>query len=799
MLLLTLRKKIVVGVLAALIVAQLFAYFSIKAFYSYTNGSEKLNPKYIILQLLGTSDKIEHLPSASASISTTASASASASHTSPNTAIEAVKSSATFKAASPHYQRLLEKYLDDFPTKFTFDERCQLYFNDLYHANSSWSAADINSMKHDAGVFNADEYISQRIGDFERSKKEKQKEDGNNQDEDVTATEEEMEKIKQDFNYVRESTEFVENLMVDTMTHLRVFDQCYLRSQNHSVDFGKLTKDLRNKVYGFSAFIDEKNGHDKREADKVAVKDTAKEKSNKNVFDGYTAMCADTEPRLFPWMSKKLPEFKKWDGSIHDGIPDMAKYNKEKDIQPLAKSYKTSSAQNNNNNCFIQSLKQSINGRGIVLSASDLQVNDMIALLRILRALNNKLPIQVVHKGDLTEKTVAKLVSIARDPKDDFIESLYGNYSSVHGSIHPLYPKQEIWFVNVTDCISDNYKHRFESYNNKYLALIFNSFDEMLLMDTDAVPFVNPDFFFQSPAYTTTQTWFFKDRLNNAMNVPQDVHLFKKLLPSTIDNLFFKIATPTAHTLDLRFFKLNYKHLMESGILTLGRNAHFAGMLAAVQLSFWEPLSSKTWGDKETYWLGLSMMGDESYYFNKHGAGAIANDNSSISANDRKTKFSISACSVQPAHLSSDDNQTLLWINSGFKKCKKESWGADILLSKYRNMFGEDNQDALRKYYGSALHIYGVLVPPALEEIDERTLRKGWKMENECFGYKYCALTKFYDGDNGKPEAGQWTQFNETMQMVYDYYGQIWIEGYNYNDQHYKQEEEKHKEEEEER
>ena len=41
-------------------------------------------------------------------------------------------------------------------------------------------------------------------------------------------------------------------------------------------------------------------------------------------------------------------------------------------------------------------------------------------------------------------------------------------------------------------------------------------------------------------------------------------------------------------------------------------------------LALWsEPVQSSIWGDKEMYWLGLSMAGDENYEFNKYAAASV--------------------------------------------------------------------------------------------------------------------------------------------------------------------------------
>ena len=57
---------------------------------------------------------------------------------------------------------------------------------------------------------------------------------------------------------------------------------------------------------------------------------------------------------------------------------------------------------------FLNRLKQKCNGRGLVLSISDLHVDVTVRLIHLLRALNNRYPIQIVYYDNLSKETKEK-------------------------------------------------------------------------------------------------------------------------------------------------------------------------------------------------------------------------------------------------------------------------------------------------------------------------------------------------------------------------------------------------------
>ena len=121
-------------------------------------------------------------------------------------------------------------------------------------------------------------------------------------------------------------------------------------------------------------------------------------------------------------------------------------------------------------------------------------------------------------------------------------------------------------------------------------------------------------------------------------------------------------------------------------------------------------------GDKELYWLAMSISGDESYAFNKAFAGSIGEiatrNRSHYPTNDALKEI----CSNQPAHIYTGpitEKKELLWMNTGFKYCKKI-----INSDKSNPIFAEMTPDEIREYSAPPLKIKVVIIPPSASSID---------------------------------------------------------------------------------
>ena len=96
--------------------------------------------------------------------------------------------------------------------------------------------------------------------------------------------------------------------------------------------------------------------------------------------------------KLFPFISSQAPKFRKSGETEEFGWPI---YDNENNIIDR----KTEFGDNP-----IEFLQKNSKGKGIVISVSTRYAKDAMRLIKILRALNNRLPIQIIYKNDITKK-----------------------------------------------------------------------------------------------------------------------------------------------------------------------------------------------------------------------------------------------------------------------------------------------------------------------------------------------------------------------------------------------------------
>ncbi|KAI5966516.1 uncharacterized protein KGF55_000825 [Candida pseudojiufengensis] len=465
-------------------------------------------------------------------------------------------------------------------------------------------------------------------------------------------------------------------------------------------------------------------------------------------------------------------------------------------------------------------------GKGIVVSAATRHSRDLVRLIKVLRALNNKLPIQIMHKGDITKKWLTAIEEAAVvDIETTFQAENLAEDNPILKDTNLLdqskefgseFPKQDLTFVNLAPCIKRNFKYSFPGYSNKLLALLFSTFNEIILLDADTVPLVPPMEFFESKEYQKSGTYFFQDRSLRDNNDYIETNYFATLFPSnenSIDNLF-DIPRITEKTLNNKYMT-GWRHYQEAGVVAFNKKEHFTGLLMMFPLSLWqEPVKSSIWGDKELYWIGLSAAGDENYEFNPYSAASVGE---ATSIHERKfypNSKSREVCSTHPGHVNGDGK--LLWINSGFGYCKKNGYYRDRV--KFPFTAFESNE--LVDLFNSPLKIRAALIPPDLprfrepgqidpepelefksswklrkKDIDEinedlpsgseRTEfitewgpQKGWVKNNICFGYFYCAYDSIesYSADK-ETDNGKFYEFDEESVKFFDYLSKVWLTG----------------------
>ena len=637
---------------------------------------------------------------------------------------------------STNYDSILTKYEPKTFNNFPFEKKCNLYFDHLHKSNHDWILNNFDTKGYD------DNYIT--FQDFLEFKKTAEK--------NMVFDEAKILELEKEFNERSFDSIKVDQRIIDAVTTLRIFGKCFIEVDD-------------SKKPGFISSIFEDNkkqGEDEKEV----------EKQNKVQQD----LCHDTEARIFPWLSNILPTYTRWNGEVSQGLPDLSKTQSNYDDNEEFHSHGKANEKRENvrTNCFLKSFKNAMNGKGIVISASDGQKDELMRLALILRATDNKLPIQVMHKGDLSEKNQKELIHQFRRPIK--LENLPLSFERLALHQAPKFPPQDLWFVNVENSINKDYKQYFKKYANKLLAYLFNSFEDMILIDTDTVPFVELESILKFPGFVEKGAFFFKDRELRGSNTQNQVNYFNRLFPSKLDNFFFQIPLVTDFTLKNRFIGDLRNHYMESGVVAIKRTTHFTGMLSAVQLNFWSITARKIHGDKELFWLGQSIAGNENYEFNRLGAASVGE----LTPRENKLFPDSPAnelCGNHPGHVNGYDNQTLLWINSGFTFCKNtDAAGFDA----GKPLFKQYDGDSLREHYKAVTKIRSAIIPPPQEiegKNDKGNPTLSWSDAHKyCFSYTWCA----YDGVgemSNDIERGFLVNFDDQQVKTFDFFGDLWMKG----------------------
>lgn len=480
------------------------------------------------------------------------------------------------------------------------------------------------------------------------------------------------------------------------------------------------------------------------------------------------------DERVYPYLLRRYPTYVRWNGERHYSPPDTS-------VPPLRVArvledmFETRSDPHfkivNHTEPYFYRFKQQIGGKGIVMSVSDRFMADTSALLKALRVVGNTLPIQLVHRGDLSVANQVRLVEIARNELPITAKDEYNKLKSLNFAMFdPHLPPQDIWFVDVSNVLSKEHKDAFNGYLNKLLAYTFNLFDEMLLVDLDIVPYTNPEKFFESSQYRELELLFFKDRTHDERVQDFDTDFFHSMLPNEVDDAMFGVRTATNKTLGNRYMKLHFKHFMESGVVALKRSRYWDGIPISLQLLRWKPVMERVWGDKELFWLGLSIAGIESYQFNEYHVAAIG----PLSKKDYNGAKEL--CLTHPGHISSDDN-TLVWINLGVMTCKRADAAVED-FDRVGEQMGVGSVEDLERFYKSPLKITHAIIPPdaGLYKVknEDGYPEKGWRMTDSCFQYFWCAYDSI-GGDRLPEHQGQLFEFDETRVLWHDYIGHMYL------------------------
>ncbi|VEU24254.1 DEKNAAC105402 [Brettanomyces naardenensis] len=437
--------------------------------------------------------------------------------------------------------------------------------------------------------------------------------------------------------------------------------------------------------------------------------------------DNLDSLCKSASESLFPWLSGTYPRFTTFNDKLE-----------EVEVFPFGKESQT---------CFVKSLQVGSKGRGLVVTAVDSLVPELAGLLTIIRAqLNGSFayPMEVFYDGDsLHNLDMRELVRVATEPMEPLDKKTFPRVP----------PPLKLTFVDIAGSIRPEYKHPFENYGMKILAYIFNSFEEMVMMDTDSVPLAAIDDFFELPQYRETSTLFYRDREINDAMTEEGIEVFRGILNGDMERSYLKL-NKVDNKYNARFFKERFRHLMESGLFLINRKERFDGVISSAVMQLLKPFRDCVHGEKEYIWLGQEAMGRE-YKFNENFAVSVG-ELTTWKDGDEVHEL----CSTHPGHIK-DDGSSVMWMNSGFLVCKKQ------------NAYSNDERDPeksiwdVKKEYESPLIVRNGLLPMGEGG--------GWMLASKCEQYMWCAHGKV-DGavlDFKDKEVEKWTNLGKAWVRRY--------------------------------
>ncbi|KAL7918012.1 glycosyltransferase family 71 protein [Trichoderma austrokoningii] len=273
--------------------------------------------------------------------------------------------------------------------------------------------------------------------------------------------------------------------------------------------------------------------------------------------------------------------------------------------------------------------------RGIVISAggSDSSVRFAGHLIASIRdVLGCTLPIQVAYAGenDLPKDRRDALSSLDKTHKTEFLD---------------------VWAVFDDAAL----QLRKGGWAIKSFAALASRFEQVIVLDADAVFLQPPEVLFEQHAYIDNGAYLFHDRLL-WQHAFQDRHKWWKE----------QIKEPSPAMSKSLVWTEDYAEECDSGVVVLdkSRPETLVGLLHIAWQNTYdvrEEVSYKiTYGDKETWWLGLELAGS-GYEFEKHYGSILGWEKEDDKENN-------SVCSFVIAHV--DERDQLLWYNGSLLKNK---------------------------------------------------------------------------------------------------------------------------------
>lgn len=505
---------------------------------------------------------------------------------------------------------------------------------------------------------------------------------------------------------------------------------------------------------------------------------------------------SDFHQKLYPWLSFKFP--------VSSSSTTNLDENDAKN-----KNYQSGN--------FLQQLKSNYNGRGIVIPI--LPVNDnkhirdqsIINLVGSLRILKNNLPIEIIYFDD--DVIDENLLNLAANDDILHVPKSFSEYSSTPFTSSD-YPKQAIKFINVTELIADQYHDKVNANFLYSLSLIFNTFEDVILLHHQTIPLINLETLFDNKDYLQTGNLLFKNptilstkprKLKNGYN--QVNLLLQSLLPHEKDEQFFNLIKSTSSSTN-RLLHQGFQKLVDPSMMIINKSKWLHGLLIATNLQFINLLNGRFYNfqtelNPDFICLGQEISGLYPVNFNTNYAIASGVLTPRKSQDKSFINQSEEICSSSWGQLYDEDDLTLLYVTS--HQLENSKWHDKLFTSalerKYSyyesqivdNIFDRDsnkkqtlgsiNNDLYTsKLRDNPLYIEAIIKPPTLQapvevgEIKEPV--KAWILQEgfvKDLGHPYyCAYNIVGNLEEGK--VGSMITYNQRIQNKFRFIIDFWLQ-----------------------
>ncbi|KAG0249132.1 hypothetical protein BG011_009562 [Mortierella polycephala] len=238
-------------------------------------------------------------------------------------------------------------------------------------------------------------------------------------------------------------------------------------------------------------------------------------------------------------------------------------------------------------------------GRGIVMCVGEYHTKYARTALKTLReVVKSTLPIEIYYRGE-------------------------GDLSPANRAWFETF--ENVKTIDITTKIDDKILN-LGGWAIKPFALLVSRFSEAILMDSDAYFLEDPAVMFEDQGYKEVGTVYFYDRTLFPGAGGDKKIWMESFLPSMSN-----------HPAKTRWFLSKGDHEMESGVVVFDKSRNFMGLLAICKINDYherEQVTYKhTWGDKESFWIGLEMI-QVRYSFVRYLGGVIGNVGDAIPYKD---------------------------------------------------------------------------------------------------------------------------------------------------------------------